>query len=74
MEIQRYKALDMMRVSAYVHGRRDEVPVEDIRKHSGAEVLRIFPILFELEQAELIEVVRRDIFGAPLSVRSLRKI
>lgn len=64
----------MMRVSAYVHGRRDEVSVEDIRNHSGAEVLRIFPILFELEQARVIEVVRRDIFGAPLSVRSLWQI
>ena len=45
------------------------VPVQDIITHSGAEKLRVYSILFELEQEGRIEVTEREELGAPKAVR-----
>lgn len=45
------------------------VPVQDIIAHSGAERLRVYPILFELEQEGWVEVTEREELGAPKVVR-----
>ena len=43
--------------------------VRDIIAHSGAERLRVYPILFELEQEGRVEVTKREELGAPKMVR-----
>ena len=39
--------------------------MQDIITHSGAEKLRVYSILFELEQEGRIEVTEREELGAP---------
>ena len=69
-----YKALDIQRIKDYiVHSRCAEVTVEDIMQNSGAERLRVYPILFELEQDGWLEVTRRKPFGAPIAVRCIQE-
>lgn len=64
------KSLDIRRIKAYIEGRGgSEVSVEDIMEHSGAERLRVYPILFEMEQASWLEVTAESELGAPVSVR-----
>ena len=43
--------------------------VEEIIQNSGAEKLRVYPALFELEQSGFLEVLEREELGAPLIVR-----
>ena len=45
------------------------VSVEEIIQNSGAEKLRVYPALFELEQSGFLEVLEREELGAPLIVR-----
>ena len=44
-----YKELDTQRIKDYIQSHPDGVEVEDIIAHSGAEKLRVYPALFELE-------------------------
>ena len=65
-----YKLIDTERVKSYLSATYpNPVEVEDIVHHSGAEYLRVYPILFELEQEGRIEVVERELLGAPRAVR-----
>ncbi len=65
-----YKVLDTQRIRAYIDAASDEVTtVDDIIQDSGADKLRVYPALFELEQDGYIEVVEREELGAPLAVR-----
>lgn len=64
-----YKVLDTQRIIDYIRSSSDKVPVEDIIRNSGAEKLRVYPALFELEQSGQIEVLEREELGAPLVVR-----
>ena len=48
------------------------VSVDDIIQNSGADKLRVYPALFELEQNGFLEVVEREELGAPLLVRRRR--
>ena len=43
--------------------------MRDIIAHSGAERLRVYSILFELEQEGRVEVTEREELGAPKVVR-----
>ena len=45
-----YKELDTQKIKDYILSHPDGVEVEDIIAHSGAEKLRVYPALFELEQ------------------------
>lgn len=45
------------------------VSVDDIMQYSGADKLRVYPALFELEQSGWLEVVEREELGAPTVVR-----
>lgn len=69
MEYKSMKQADMMLISRFISRRCDNVPVNDIMQMSGAERLRVYPILFEMEQNRLINVVKRSVLGAPLMVR-----
>lgn len=64
-----YKLLDTRRIINYIGSETFEVSVEDIIKYSGAEKLRVYPVLFELEQSGFLEVLEREELGAPLMVR-----
>ena len=42
--------------------------------YSGADKLRVYPALFELEQSGFLEVVEREELGAPLVVRRRKDV
>lgn len=65
-----YKSLDIQHIKDFIEAKNNgtEVSVEDIIQHSGAERLRVYPVLFELEQSGWLEVTRREPLGAPLAV------
>ncbi|HIT89750.1 MAG TPA: hypothetical protein IAC41_04960 [Candidatus Merdenecus merdavium] len=64
-----YKILDTQRITDYISTSSNEVSVENIILHSGADKLRVYPALFELEQSGWLEVVEREELGAPSVVR-----
>ena len=65
-----YKEIDTRRIIDYVSFYFPSIiTVEDIIFYSGAEKLRVYPALFELEQIGFLEVLEREEFGAPLMVR-----
>ena len=61
------KEKDMAAIVNYLQG-RGAVEVEEILEQSGAERLRVYPVLFELEQEGLIEVVEREALGGAKKV------
>lgn len=64
-----YKIIDTQRIIDYISSSSIEISVEDILLHSGADKLRVYPALFELEQSGWLEVVEREELGAPSVVR-----
>ena len=64
-----YKIIDTHRVIDYIISFPKGVSVEEIIQNSGAEKLRVYPALFELEQSGFLEVLEREELGAPLIVR-----
>ena len=64
-----YKALDIQKIKTFIKAHGDAVvTVKDIMEQSGAEKLRVYPILFELEQDSWLEVIEESELGAPVSV------
>ena len=65
-----YKLLDTRRILSYLSAAYpNALEVEDIVRNGGAERLRVYPILFELEQEGRVEVLERELLGAPKVVR-----
>lgn len=64
-----YKLIDTQRIIDYITSFSKGVSVEEIIQNSGAEKLRVYPALFELEQSGFLEVLEREELGAPLIVR-----
>lgn len=64
-----YKLIDTQRIIDYITSFSKAVSVEEIIQNSGAEKLRVYPALFELEQSGFLEVLEREELGAPLMVR-----
>ena len=62
------KEKDTVAIVNYLQG-RGTIDVDDIMAHSGAEELRVYAILFELEKEGVIEVVKRENFGNVKLVR-----
>ena len=46
-----YKIIDTQRIIDYIASFPEGLPVEEIIQNSGAEKLRVYPALFELEQS-----------------------
>lgn len=67
-----YKIIDTRRITDYIAVFPDGISVEEIMQNSGAEKLRVYPALFELEQSGFLEVLEREELGAPLIVRKKR--
>ena len=64
-----YKLIDTQRIIEQITSFPKGVSVEKIIQNSGAEKLRVYPALFELEQSGFLEVLEREELGAPLIVR-----
>ncbi|WP_018667983.1 hypothetical protein [Bacteroides gallinarum] len=64
-----YKALDTQRIKDYIDTSGTAATVEAIIQNSGADKLRVYPALFELEQDGYIEVIEREELGTPSVVR-----
>lgn len=64
-----YKVIDTAKIVDYISLFESSVCVADIIQNSGADKLRVYPALFELEQNGFLEVVEREELGVPLIVR-----
>ena len=62
------KEKDIAAILNYLQDKKS-VTVEEIKKESGAEPVRVYPILFELEEKNVIEVLEREGLGAARIVR-----
>lgn len=69
-----HKIADIQKIIDYISYFSDWVSVEDILSYSGADKLRVYPALFELEQSGFLEVVEREELGAPLVVRRRKDV
>lgn len=67
-----YKVADTRKIATYIISQPENVSVDDIIQNSGADKLRVYSALFELEQNGFLEVVEREELGAPLLVRRRR--
>jgi DNA-binding IclR family transcriptional regulator len=66
---ENYKSEDIAKIKTYLSAQPAEVSVADIVAQAGAEKLRVYPILCQMEQDGEIEVTRRDSWGEALTVR-----
>ena len=64
-----YKQQDPQRILHYLSQHPAGTSVDAILQYSGAERLRVYPALFELEQDGQLEVLEREELGAPRIVR-----
>lgn len=66
---ENFKELDRKKIMDYVAAGQGEVAVDRIVAESGAEKVRVYPILFEEVQAGHLEVTESEPMGAPRMVR-----
>lgn len=59
-----FKQIDRKKVFEFIKGKA-EVHVSDIITSSGATKMRVYPILFEMEQEGVILIIKRGGFGSP---------
>ena len=64
-----YKIIDTQKIVDYIISFPNGVSVDDSILYSGADKLRVYPALFELEQSGWVEVLEREELGAPSIVR-----
>lgn len=63
-----YKQQDRQRILAYLEA-HPTTTVETILKESGADRLRVYPLLFELNQENRIQITEESEWGAPTAVK-----
>jgi len=63
------KQQDTQRILHYLSQHPAGISVDAILQYSGAERLRVYPALFELEQDGQLEVLEREELGTPRIVR-----
>lgn len=66
---ENYKEIDRKKIMNYLKANGGEVEVKNIIAESGAEQMRIYPILFEERIAGNIEVTEFEDMGSPKRVR-----
>ena len=66
-----FKQLDLNRILLYLQ-KHPISTVEAIVQESGAEPLRVYPLLFELAQAKKIRILEENGWGVPLKVELMR--
>ena len=67
-----YKEIDRKSILEYIEKQGGQCHVQDIIKNSGAEKLRVYPILFEEVQSARLTVLEEESFGSPKIVKLLR--
>lgn len=67
------KSLDIQKIRHTIQSCPEGLSVVDLIARSGTELLRVYPILFELEQSGWLEVTERSEWGAPRRVRLREK-
>ena len=68
-----YKSLDIQKIRCAIRSCPEGLAVTELIGRSGADPLRVYPILFELEQSGWLEVTERSEWGAPRWVRLREK-
>ena len=63
-----YKEQDRKKILDYLASRGCEVSVDTLIAESGADKMRVYPILFEEAQAGHIQVIELSKLGAPEKV------
>ena len=63
-----YKEIDRDLIIKYIKSKSGVISVENLIAESGANKLRIYPLLIELEQQGTIKVTKQDMFGAPVEI------
>jgi len=66
-----HKLQDRQRILSFLEA-HPVTTVETITRESGANRLRIHPLLFELAQENIIQVVEESEWGAPTAVKLKR--
>ena len=69
MEDFNYKKLDRKAILDFVGSQKGVVEVSKVISDSGANRLRVYPILFELKMEGKLEVIQATDLGTPLSVK-----
>lgn len=67
MADKNYKLLDRKKILTYLSNKQI-CSVNDIKAHSGADALRVDPILFELRTENIIKITKKDGWGIPTEV------
>ena len=66
-----YKSQDRERILSFISNQGGCALVEAIIERSGAEPLRVYPLLFELRQEGLLAYEEEEEYGSPKRVRLL---
>ena len=74
MEGQNYKQQDRERILSFISSQGGSALVEAIIERSGAEPLRVSPLLFELRQEGLLAYEEEEEYGSPKRVRLMAKV
>ena len=64
-----YKSQDRERILSFISNQGGSALVEAIIERSGAEPLRVYPLLFELRQEGLLAYEEEEEYGSPERVR-----
>lgn len=64
-----YAKIDHDKILNYIGIKGGTCSVDDIREYSGANKLRVYPMLQRMEMGEEIEVLEQGWLGAPLIVK-----
>ena len=64
-----YKQQDRERILSFISNQGGSALVEAIIERSGAEPLRVYPLLFELRQEGLLAYEEEEEYGSPKRVR-----
>lgn len=67
MDEQDFKEIDRRKIVDFLTG-KNAVAIDDIIAQSGASRLRIYPVLFELQQAGILKVLQNSDLGTPQMV------
>ena len=64
-----YKSQDRERILSFISSQGGNALVEEVMERSGAEPLRVYPLLFELRQEGLLAYEEEEEYGSPKRVR-----
>ena len=64
-----YKRQDRERILSFISCQGGSALVEEVMEQSGAEPMRVYPLLFELRQEGLLAYEEEEEYGSPKRVR-----